>query len=1434
MKRFLNMFILVAFCFSSLNSYPVFAAQVNLPQPGTLLPQSAQFAPVTLRGLKFDRQNPFKLSFILDEGNTKLTDAQLKETSRTLIRYFLAALTTPGQDMWVNLSPYEQNRILPESFAATDLGNDMLVQDYLLKQLASSLTYPESELGKKYWDTVNNFTTPKGGRSATASPAAQRALPQLSLTKVWITPNETQVYETGDKVFITKSSVKILSDQDYLAMRNNNVGARLPRPGQGNPAPTTNNVDAFKTLIVPAIEKEVNVGKNFAGFRQLHSAVILAAWFKNRLKDSIYQQLYIDKNKTAGINANDPQAKEKIFAQYVEAFKKGAYNYVKKEAITPYGGNSTTGLPAARLALARPSLIKITKRAYFSGGASEAELMNPANTVVVEPGMKVGGFIAGGKLVVNVVGDPVKIDPSTAKSFEGLTIANVTIKIGADGSQLVTPEENAQAHKELRIKMILGWIADDVRSKNPRKDNKDVLPRFLGEEDFRSFLLQYGIKRIVPGTSDKMEYSYSGYVDNTLARAEALGVRDVERRNAFFTIRLTHDGILAVESPLFGGGHAGLNRLAVYGRNSAEIQHELYELRNLQVFAQELHKQGLVHYEPGVPLGDCLRNFLKGLIGKKQVDGGVITKLDNAISAAGVNVVVVSGMAERFKSVGGVSHGEELSGEAQIYKIDLFLQAIHANAQKFFPVNDEPADNVKTIFLSSGIPSAPEVVRVEPGLSVAETKAKQEWNAIKDKFIGLLPDHGALARELSALLNGGEGLAYDNPGDYALRYFAEILLNLGKEKGRPDDANDLRRPFYYSDAIKSALKGLDTQRLSYMMDWAFDKAVSYTRLCAALKTFSRVPKEQEAEAVWEVHLYNPRNEGLTVSPNENGNFGSDSGYSRETIMEKIELLACGRVLKAEERKPYVNSNGDFTDKAGYVAFLEKEGATALTIVFPYLVAENIVRKGAAGKAQNKNLPDLIADARTALGNDAIFDSEAVAHVKEALLQEATFDALAEKIYQLLSSGKADLEKDSFVAKAIVEALALAAKRTKVELSLPKGLSRLVEAARSIPSIDEVSPDIDVADVIKVLRPSEIKGRAAFAVFCAKIAAMAQDDKDDAGALSLKRAAVEAIQQAGAALKPDKNDFTISGEGSKNTNRGQHEKINERIKRIVYEIATELKLRNVNAGILDGEYDLYAYVMQHGVTRGKERYVTTSRGELRITEDGILVIVDNRLTPEDDHAGRDRLCVYVHSKRKIPHELYELRAWMGVAQKMKDAGLIPGYDGQLLGTYLRGWLNQDRRKGNQWKLDEENTALYKILVKMDAAMNVKEQFIPRQIEDMAPNGNFPLVFIQKLEEEFHKEACKAEPPELHGNSASELDFIIAGDGPAGPGESAGPKKLGDPAVGGITETGLTVETKGDGTRVPLFKNVPLRAENFPGFDFTIDGLKRNQTVAQVVF
>ena len=60
------------------------------------------------------------------------------------------SLTIPEKDLWVNLSPYEKDRVIPKSFGLTEMGRDLLAEDYMLKQITASLIYPEDETGKKF------------------------------------------------------------------------------------------------------------------------------------------------------------------------------------------------------------------------------------------------------------------------------------------------------------------------------------------------------------------------------------------------------------------------------------------------------------------------------------------------------------------------------------------------------------------------------------------------------------------------------------------------------------------------------------------------------------------------------------------------------------------------------------------------------------------------------------------------------------------------------------------------------------------------------------------------------------------------------------------------------------------------------------------------------------------------------------------------------------------------------------------------------------------------------------------------------------------------------------------------------------------------------------------------------------------------------------
>ena len=156
-------FLIAAFSLSLVSpSY----AQFALPKVGTMFNVSPAYVPTMLKGLMLHPENPLKFDFIVDSGNTNMVGEELKKESTKLIKYFLASLTVPEKDLWVNLSPYEKDRVIPTEFGQTEMGRDLLAQDYMLKQITASLIYPEDEFGKKFWKRVYEEAAKKFGTTS--------------------------------------------------------------------------------------------------------------------------------------------------------------------------------------------------------------------------------------------------------------------------------------------------------------------------------------------------------------------------------------------------------------------------------------------------------------------------------------------------------------------------------------------------------------------------------------------------------------------------------------------------------------------------------------------------------------------------------------------------------------------------------------------------------------------------------------------------------------------------------------------------------------------------------------------------------------------------------------------------------------------------------------------------------------------------------------------------------------------------------------------------------------------------------------------------------------------------------------------------------------------------------------------------------------------
>ncbi len=337
---------------SSVGIPKVHAMEVSvplMPKPGTMVNLSPAFTPAQLQGITIHKDNALQFDFLVNKGDENLNEEQKKQEYKRLVKYFLAALTVSNKDQWVNLSPYENSRIIQDDFGKTEMGRDLLAQDYLLKQITSSLMYPESGLGKKFWNNIYERAQKEFGTTN---------IPVNAFNKVWIMPEEAAVYESGNTVYILKSHLKVMLEEDYLALSKTGVTTSAAKKS------SMISSQIIKEILLPELEREVNEGKNFAQLRQVISGMVLATWFKQSLKESLLGKVYVNQAKIGGVIQVDSMANKRIYEQYLSAFKKGVYSYIKEEK-DPFNKQSIS-------------------RKYFSGG-----VVSPAQVAIYKLDSKI-------------------------------------------------------------------------------------------------------------------------------------------------------------------------------------------------------------------------------------------------------------------------------------------------------------------------------------------------------------------------------------------------------------------------------------------------------------------------------------------------------------------------------------------------------------------------------------------------------------------------------------------------------------------------------------------------------------------------------------------------------------------------------------------------------------------------------------------------------------------------------------------------------------------------------------------------------------------------------------------------------------------------------------------------------------------------------------
>ena len=350
---------------------------LNLSAPGSMVPLSEPYFPATILGINIHVDDPLKFDFIISKGNSGLEGESFEKESEKLVRYFLASLTIPESEMWVNLSPYEKARIIPDSFGQTEMGRDLLALDYVLKQVSATLMHPDNDFGKEFWARVYSKIQEKFGTSE---------IPVNTFNKIWIVPDEATIHEHERGALIVDAHLKVMLEEDYLALEANKNSVEH---GLGNITEeklhqlSTLSEQVYREVILPEIEKEVNEGRAFAQLRQIYNSMLLASWYKNSLKESLLGKVYVNQYKTKGVDIEDKGVNEKIYQRYVEAFRRGTHDFIKEEY--------------------DPVSQQIIPRKYFSGGIKFQAVQDFAQLSDRDASSPLKNMAIAGALFVSVV-----------------------------------------------------------------------------------------------------------------------------------------------------------------------------------------------------------------------------------------------------------------------------------------------------------------------------------------------------------------------------------------------------------------------------------------------------------------------------------------------------------------------------------------------------------------------------------------------------------------------------------------------------------------------------------------------------------------------------------------------------------------------------------------------------------------------------------------------------------------------------------------------------------------------------------------------------------------------------------------------------------------------------------------------------------------------
>ena len=262
----------------------------------------------------------------------------IQNASRIGAAAFMTGLAVNDYKFWVNLNPWEVDRIIDEELGQSEVGRIMLEADLQMKRDFSNYGNPcANETGKALWNLLDKKREDLVQRCMNRFPGEIIEASNIIFKPVqrhWIVPDKAYAYSNGSLIYIINASLAInsepVTDHSSFQVKNQDINnlsrdciEELNRSAQEY-AEYYNNLE--ERMIQPYVVADINTDEKYEDLREVYAALALAQLYKSKVtpRTDIFRDS-LDSSSASILKSQTPWQPKDIWDKYVYSFKNGEY-----------------------------------------------------------------------------------------------------------------------------------------------------------------------------------------------------------------------------------------------------------------------------------------------------------------------------------------------------------------------------------------------------------------------------------------------------------------------------------------------------------------------------------------------------------------------------------------------------------------------------------------------------------------------------------------------------------------------------------------------------------------------------------------------------------------------------------------------------------------------------------------------------------------------------------------------------------------------------------------------------------------------------------------------------------------------------------------------------------------------------------------------------